>query len=144
MKGKYVKGYFALSRLLVSDFLLFNILFLKFNKKVQSSGVPDCGVLDPEAWILSPRSQVPGPGSQVMGPGSWVLGPGSWILGPESWVPGPGSWILGPGSLYQTMPILIGSCKQQVRVDEVREIHTNDYFCFKRLEKETLYHYIVS
>ena len=77
MREKYVKGYFALSRLLVSDFLLFNILFLKFNKKVQSSGVPDCGVLDPEAWILSPRSQVSGPGSQVMGPGSWVLGPGS-------------------------------------------------------------------
>ena len=77
MKGKYVKGYFALSRLLVSDFLLFNILFLKFNKKVQSSGVPDCGVLDPEAWI-------PGPGSWVPGHGSWILGPGSWILDPRS------------------------------------------------------------
>ena len=39
MREKYVKGYLALSRLLASK--RFN---LKFNKKVQSPGVPDFGV----------------------------------------------------------------------------------------------------
>ena len=58
MTEKYVMGYFALSRLLVSDFLLFKVLFWKFNKKVQSPGVPDFGVLSTEAWVLSPKSQV--------------------------------------------------------------------------------------
>ena len=74
MREKYVKGYFALSRLLVNDFLLFNVFFfLKFNKKVQSLGVPDFGVLGPETWVLSPRSLFLGPGSQVLSPESRVL-----------------------------------------------------------------------
>ena len=77
MKEKYVKGYFALSRLLVSEFLLFNVF--------QRPGVPDFGVVGPEAWVLSPKSR-------VLGPGSWVL-----LLDyglPRSWVSDPGSWVL--------------------------------------------------
>ena len=45
MREKYVKGYFALSRLLVNDLL--QRFSLKSNKKVQSPGVPDFGVLSP-------------------------------------------------------------------------------------------------
>ena len=69
MMEKYVKGYFALSRLLVSDFLLFNILF----------------------WSSIKKFKVPG--SQILE--SWVLGLGSWVPGSRSWVLGPGSWLLG-------------------------------------------------
>ena len=58
MREKYVKGYFALSRLLVSDLL--QRFILKFNKKVhQSPRVSDSGV-------LSPGSRVPGPESCVL------------------------------------------------------------------------------
>ena len=88
MREKYVKGYFALSRLLVSD-LRYQRFILKFNKKVRSPGVPDFGVLSPEAWVLSPRSR-----SKDLGSGSWVSHPGSRVLNPGSWVPSPGSWIL--------------------------------------------------
>ena len=84
-EGKYLKRYFALSRLLESDFQRF---ILKFNKKVQSPRVPDFGV-------LSPGSQAPGPGTRVLGPTSWFLGPMS-----ASWFPGPRSWVPGPGSLF--------------------------------------------
>ena len=85
MMEKYVKGYFALSRLLVSDFLLFNVLFWS-SIKVQNPGVPDFGVLGSESWVLSPRSRDMDPVSRVPGPWSWVLGPGSrvprvWVLG---------------------------------------------------------------
>ena len=70
MREKYVKGYFALSRLLVSDFLLFNILFWSLIKKFKVLGSQ---IL--ESWVLDLESQVPGP--KNLGPGSRVLGPGS-------------------------------------------------------------------
>ena len=80
MKEKYVKGYFALSRLLVSEFLLFNV----FNV-FQRPGVPDFGVVGPEAWVLSPKSRVLGPYFRLCPPR--VLGPSfrlwsSQVLGP--------------------------------------------------------------
>ena len=81
-----IKGYFALSRLLVSNFLLFNVLFWSSIKK--SWG--------PRFW--SPGSRVLGLESQVPCPGSWVPVPRSWVLGLGSWVPGPRSQALGPGS----------------------------------------------
>ena len=73
-----MKGCFAISRLLVSDFLIFNVFFLKFNKKAQSSRVQGFGVLSPGSWE-------PGPGD----PGSWV--PGSGDPSPWSRAPGPAS-----------------------------------------------------
>ena len=60
MREKYVKGYFALSRLLVSDFLLFKVLF----------------------WSSIKKFKVPG--SQILE--SWFQDPGSWVLRPRSWV----------------------------------------------------------
>ena len=65
MRENFLKGYFVLSSLLVSDFLLFNVLFWSPIKKFN---------------VL---------GSQILE--SWVLGPRSWILGPGSCVPGPES-----------------------------------------------------
>ena len=85
-----LKGYFALSRLLVSDFLLFNVLFWSSTKS-SKSGCPR--FWSSGSWVLGLESQVPDPG-----PGSWVLGPKSRVLGPGSWVPGPESRVLGPGS----------------------------------------------
>ena len=64
-KLKYVKGCFALSRLL-KRFLTFQRLNLKLIKNFKV------------------------PGSQVVCLGSW--GPGSWV--PDSRVLGPGSWVL--------------------------------------------------
>ena len=74
MRQKYVKGYFALSRLLVSDFLLFNVLFWSSMNK---SKVPGSQIL--ESWV-------PGPENRVLCPRSWVPGPGSWVAGTRSWV----------------------------------------------------------
>ena len=62
MMEKYVKEYFVLSCLLVSDFVLLNDLF----------------------WSSIKTFKVPG--SKVFGP--WVLGAGSQVLG--SWVADPG------------------------------------------------------
>ena len=89
---KYVKGCFALSRLLVTDFLLFNVLF---QSSVKMFKVPGFQVLG--SWVLDPG--VPGPVSRVPSSGfprsgSWILG--SLILGPGCW--GPGSRILYPES----------------------------------------------
>ena len=118
MREKYVKRYFALSHLLVNDFLLFNVLFWSSIKKFKlpRSQNLESWVLGSEFWVLSPRSYVPepefcvlghrsrvsSPGSQVLGHKSHVLGSESWVLGPrslvlgvESWVQGPQSWILG-------------------------------------------------
>ena len=81
-----LKGYFTLSRLLVSDFLLFNVLFWSSIKKFK---VPGSQIL--ESWVLSLGSWVPGPRSWVAGPGSWVS-----VAGPRSWVSGPGPQVLGP------------------------------------------------
>ena len=69
----HIYGYFALSRLLASDFLLFKVLFWNSIKKFKV------------------------PGSQVLGPSSWVLDPGSWLPSPRSWVSGSGSRIPGSG-----------------------------------------------
>ena len=57
MREKYVKEYFALSRLLVSDFLLFNVLFWSSIKKfkVPGSQILESWVLGPEFKVLSPR-----------------------------------------------------------------------------------------
>ena len=77
MREKYVKGYFVLSRLLVSDFLLFNVLFWSSVKKFKVLG---CRIL--ESRVLGPRSQVLHPGSRVPGPRSWVSDPGSRVLCP--------------------------------------------------------------
>ena len=68
MREKYVEGYLALSRLLVSDFLLSNVLFWSSIKKFK---VPGTQIL--ESWVPGPGSQVLGPVTQVSGPGSWVL-----------------------------------------------------------------------
>ena len=84
-----LKGYFALSRLLVSDFLLFNVLFWTSIKKFKVLGSQ---IL--ESWVLSLRSWVPGPRSR---PGSWVSSCRSWVPGSGSWVPGSESRVLGPG-----------------------------------------------
>ena len=84
MKEKYVKGYFALSRLLVSEFLLFNVF--------QRPGVPDFGVVGPEAWVLSPKSRVLGPYFRLCPPR--VLGTGSWVLLLDYGLPR--SRVLGP------------------------------------------------
>lgn len=122
MREKYVNGYFALSCLIVNDFLLFKVLFSKSNKKVQSAEVT--GVLIAGSFrVLSSRSRVSGPGfwvpssgipsHRVLDPGYWVLG--CWVLGPQSqvhspgfqgpstWVQSPwqwvsGFWVLSPGS----------------------------------------------
>ena len=75
-EGKCIKRNFALSRLLVSDFLLFNALFWSSIKKFK---VPGCHILE----------------SLVPGPGSWVPSPGFWVLNLGSWVTGPGSQVLG-------------------------------------------------
>ena len=61
-------------------FLTFQCFILKFSKKVQSSGIPDFGVLGPKSWILRPKSQILGPGSWVPGPWSWVLDHGPWDM----------------------------------------------------------------
>ena len=60
MREIYVKGYFVLSRLRVSDFLLLNVLF----------------------WSSIKKFNVPG--SQILE--FWVLGLECWVLGPRSWV----------------------------------------------------------
>ena len=75
MREKYVKGYFALSRLLVSYFLIFNVLFWSSIKKFK---VPESQIL--ESWVLRFWSWVPGFRSQDLGPGSWIPGLGSWVL----------------------------------------------------------------
>ena len=73
---------------------------MKFNKKVQSPGVPDFGVLSPGSCVLGLESQVWDPGleSWDLGLGSWVLisdpGAGSQVTGAGFWVQGPGSWVL--------------------------------------------------
>ena len=94
-KSSNLKGYFVLSSLLVSDFLLCNVLFWSSikNFKVPGSQILESWVLGPEFGVWSPRSQDPGLESCALGPGSWVLGPGSWILDP-------GSWVLDPQSLF--------------------------------------------
>ena len=89
MREKYVKRYFALSRLLVSDFLLFKVLFWSSIKKFK---VPGSQILEP--WVLSLGCWVPGPRSWVHGSGFWVPGLGSWFLRPGSWVSSPGFWVL--------------------------------------------------
>ena len=58
-----LKGYFALSRSLVSDLLLFNVLFSSSIKKFKVLGSQ---IL--ESWVLSLRSWVPGPSTWVLGP----------------------------------------------------------------------------
>ena len=58
MREKYVKGYFALSCLLVSDFLLFNVLFWNSIKKFKVLGSQ---ILESWSWVPSPESQVLGP-----------------------------------------------------------------------------------
>ena len=63
MREKYVKGCFALSRLLVSDFLLFNVLFWSSMKKFKVLGSQ---IL--ESWVLSLECQVPGLRSWALGP----------------------------------------------------------------------------
>ena len=70
MREKRVKGQFALSRLLVTDFLLLSVLFWSWSsiKKFKVSGSQ---IL--ESWVPGPRSYVLGPGPQVLGPGSQVL-----------------------------------------------------------------------
>ena len=55
-KEKYGKGYFVLSRLLVSDFLLLNVLFWSSVKKFK---VPDFEVLSLGSWVFGLESQVP-------------------------------------------------------------------------------------
>ena len=70
-----LKGYSALSRSLVSDFLLFNVLFSSSIKKFKVMGSQ---IL--ESWVLSLGSWVPGPSTWVLGPKFWVLGLGSWVL----------------------------------------------------------------
>ena len=65
MREKYVKGYFALSRLLVSDFLLFNVLFWSSIKKFRG---PRFWSL--ESWVLGLEFQIPGPEIRVLGPES--------------------------------------------------------------------------
>ena len=106
MMEKYVKRYFTLSRLLVSDFLLFNVLFWSSIKKfkVPGSQILESWVLSLGSWVPGPRAWDPGPGSWVLGSESWVLGSGSQVLGPGFWVVDPrsqvlgsGSWVLGPG-----------------------------------------------
>ena len=61
MREKYVKGCFALSCLLVSDFLIFNVLFWSSIKKFKVQGSQ---IL--ESWVL-------GPESGALSLGSWVL-----------------------------------------------------------------------
>ena len=56
MREKYVNGYFVLLHLLVSDLLLFNVLFWSSVKKFK---VP--GSWRPESWVSDPG--VPGSGS---------------------------------------------------------------------------------
>ena len=60
---KYVKECFALSRLLLSDFLLFNVLIWSLIKNFEVSG---CEVLGPGPCVLGFR--VPDPESRVLGP----------------------------------------------------------------------------
>ena len=85
-----MKGLFALSRLLVTDFLLFNVLF---QSSVKMFKVPGFQVLG--SWVLGPG--VPGPvpwipSSGFLKPDSRVLG--SLVLGHGCWGPGLGSCIL--------------------------------------------------
>ena len=84
MKEKYVKGYFALSRFLVSDFSLFSVLFWSSVRKFKALGsqILESWVLRLGSWVLGPGSWVPGPRSRILGPGTRVLGSGSWVLGP--------------------------------------------------------------
>ena len=70
MREKYVKGYFALSHLLASYFLIFNVLFLSSIKKFKVLGFQ---IL--ESWVSGSRSCVLGAGSQSLGPGYWVRSP---------------------------------------------------------------------
>ena len=116
MREKCKKGYFALSRLLLSDFLLFDILFWRL---ILGSQNLESSIPGPESWVLSPRSWVPGvwswvlsppflllnleswvscPGSCVLNPGLQVMGPEFQVLGLRFWVPCLGSWVLCPGS----------------------------------------------
>ena len=98
MREKYVKWYFVLLRLLVSDFLFLNVLFWSWSSikkfKVPGSQIFESWVLSPESWALSPGFRVPGSGSWVLDLGSGILGPVFWVLGLRSWVPGPGSRVL--------------------------------------------------
>ena len=104
MREKYVKGYFALSHLLVSYFLLFNVLFWSSIKKFWGRRFWSL-----KSWVLSLGSQAPGPGTQALGPGFWVLslGPGFWVLCPGFWVLCLRSWVLGP--YFRLCPIHSGS-----------------------------------
>ena len=68
MREKYVKGYFVLSRLLLSDFLLFNLLFWSSIKQFKVLGYQILKFL-----VLRLESWVPGPGTWVLGPGSGSL-----------------------------------------------------------------------
>ena len=69
-----IKKYFALSRLLITDFLLFNVFFKIFILGSQILG----------SWLLSLQSWVQGPSSWVLGLVYWVLSPG--VFGHGSWV----------------------------------------------------------
>ena len=84
-----IKGYFALSRLLVSNFLLFNVLFWSSIKKSWGPRF-----WSPGSWVLGLESQVPCPGSWVLGLGSLVSGPRPWVLGLGSWVLSSRFWVL--------------------------------------------------
>ena len=79
MMEKYVKEYFALSRLLVSDFLLLNVLFWS-GSSIKKFKVPGSQIL--QSWVLGLESHNPVPGTPVLGPGSGsqVLGLGFRIL----------------------------------------------------------------
>ena len=74
MREKYVKGYFAFSRLLVSDSLIFNVLFWS---SVKNFKVPGSQIL--ESWVLCPESRILSPGSWVVDPVSRIQSPGSLI-----------------------------------------------------------------
>ena len=76
MREKYVKEYCVI-KFTCKWLLTFQRFILKLNEKVQSSGVPDFGVLSPESLVLSPTSQDPGLGSWVPGAESrlWVVSP---------------------------------------------------------------------
>ena len=95
MREKNVKLYFVLSRLAVSDFWLFNVLFWSLVKKfkVLGSHILESWVLGPEPFVLGPTSHVSWPRSWVLDPDSRVFRPSSQVLGPGSW-----SWLLRFGS----------------------------------------------
>ena len=63
-----LKGYFELSRLLVSDLLIFNVLFWSSIKKfkVQGSQILESWVLSFGSWVSGSRFRVLGPGSSIL------------------------------------------------------------------------------